>query len=276
MQRKASTVFKTLSRPTISRFYLSARFKHALPPFSPHKSFKLTAPPHPEWKLGDGVLLSERTWKDEEKVARKIWDLQTTPPIDAYRLLVSSIIPRPIAFVSSLSASGQPNLAPFSYFTMVAHNPPLICVSFALSQRRPKDTRENILSTREFTVNIISESFAEAANSTSVEAPSDVDEWIIGGLSMAPSNDVKPPIVNESAVSLECELYSFQDIGPSEDKITTTVVFGLIKKVHIRESVLNEDGITVDPAKLRPIARLGGTTYSRVLEGFDLPRVSWK
>jgi flavin reductase (DIM6/NTAB) family NADH-FMN oxidoreductase RutF len=95
-------------------------------------------------------------------------------------------------------------LTTFQY--KVSHNPPLLSVSFSLSPRRPKDTRENILATKEFTVSIISEPFVEAANATSIEAPSDVDEWLVSGLTMEKSVGVKPAYVKESAVSMECEV----------------------------------------------------------------------
>ncbi|KAK1232337.1 hypothetical protein PQX77_004542 [Marasmius sp. AFHP31] len=160
---------------------------------------------------------------------------------------------------------------------MVSHNPPLVSVSFLLSTKRPKDTRENILSTGEFTVNIISENFVEAANSCSVEAPASVDEWIVSGLTMEPSREVKPPCVKESAVSIECKLHFHHDITALDSQqITNTLVLGLIKQVHVRESVLSPDGLQIDPALLRPVARLGGTAYSRLTDGFELPRVSWK
>lgn len=104
-----------------------------------------------------------------------------------------------------------------------------------------------------------------------------MDEWIFSGLTMAPSKLVKPACVMESAVSLECELYFLKDLSPpNSELVTTTLALGLIKQAHIHESVLAADGASVDPRKLRPIARLGGTTYSRVLEGFDLERTLWK
>ncbi|EKM54126.1 uncharacterized protein PHACADRAFT_96449, partial [Phanerochaete carnosa HHB-10118-sp] len=120
-----------------------------------------------------------------------------------YKLLTSAVIPRPIAFVSTVSSDDIPNLAPMSYFSLVspcitrvpltailtgllniqiAHNPPLLSVSFSLSPGKPKDSRENILSTKEFTVSIISEPLVEAANACSVNAPPDVDEWVVSGL----------------------------------------------------------------------------------------------
>ncbi|KAF9464994.1 hypothetical protein BDZ94DRAFT_1255052 [Collybia nuda] len=246
----------------------------ALPPMDPNISLSFTQPPLPAWKMGDGV--ANKAWAQGGGHDRKTWDMATTSPKDTYQLLTSAIVPRPIAFVSSLSTDGVPNLAPFSYFSMVSHHPPLISVSFRLSPARPKDTRENVLATKQFTVNIISENFVEAANAASTEAPADVNEWIVSGLTMAPSTDVKPAYVEESAASFECELYSYQDITPlNSTNVTTTMILGLIKRVHIRKSVLREDGNQIDPAKLRPIARLGSTTYSRLLNAFDLPRLPW-
>ncbi|KAJ7597594.1 hypothetical protein C8J56DRAFT_323684 [Mycena floridula] len=222
------------------------------------------------WKLGDG----QRGPQLDD--ARQSWNMRDLPSRDAYKLLTSCIVPRPIALVSTERA-GIYNLAPFSYFSMVSHNPPLISISCNLPRKRPKDTRENILETKEFTVSIISEHFAEAANATSVEAPADVDEYILSGLQMEPSASVKPPYVKESSISFECELHSSQDLRPIDsDEVSTTLILGLIKRVHVRKSVLSDDGIQVDAAKLKPIARMGSTIYASISTFADLPRVSWK
>ncbi|KII92109.1 hypothetical protein PLICRDRAFT_103672 [Plicaturopsis crispa FD-325 SS-3] len=251
-----------------------------LPTFNVSPAFSITEPPNPAWKLGQGLAgggVAAQQWGHEEASGWKTWELVETSSKDTYRLLTSAIVPRPIALVSSLSADGISNLAPFSYFSMVSHNPPLLSVCFSLSPKKPKDTRENILATKEFTVNIISEPFVEAANSTSVDAPAEVDEWLVSGLTKEPSITVKPPRVKESAIHLECELYQSHDIRPpgSSDP-TNTLVLGLIKTVHVRGAVMNMDDGTVDPQKLRAVSRLGGMTYARIGEGFDLPRASWK
>ncbi|KJA29049.1 hypothetical protein HYPSUDRAFT_128712 [Hypholoma sublateritium FD-334 SS-4] len=253
----------------------------ARPSFNHNATFSYVQPPAAEWRFGDG---QGRELPDVNSSNRKTWDLSNPDNMrDSYRLLTSAIIPRPIALVSTLSRDGQPNLAPFRFeFSPllpleVSHNPPMVSVSFSLSTRRPKDTRENILSTKEFTISIITENIIEAANSTSVESPASIDEWIISGLTRENSTTVKPPLVRESPIGMECELYSFQDISlSSSSEPTTTIVLGLIKKIHVRESILNEDGATINLSKFRPVARLGGTTYARVLEGFDLPRISWR
>ncbi|KAJ6625565.1 hypothetical protein B0H10DRAFT_1782892 [Mycena sp. CBHHK59/15] len=251
---------------------LAARRVRAYHPFDSKAALTITDPPHPAWKYGDGA----ETWLDPT-IPRKSFDFSQLSSRDAYHLLTTAIVPRPIALVSSLSADGVPNLAPFSYFSMVGSIPPLVSISFSLSQKRAKDTRENVIDTKEFTVNIISEPLAEAANCTAVEAPASVDEWLLSGLTPSPSTLVKPACVQESAVSLECELYFLKDLSPPDSsRITTTLVLGLVKKAHVHESVLDAEGSSVDPRKLRPLARLGGTTYSRLTEGFDLDRTSWK
>ncbi|KAH9961373.1 hypothetical protein BC827DRAFT_1342240 [Russula dissimulans] len=249
-----------------------------LAPFAQAHPFRLTEPPDVGWKVGGGLPKTPlgRDWKADEELGWKTWDMAQTSAQDATQILNSTVVPRPIAFVSTLSAENNPNLAPFSFFQVVAYNPPIISVSFRLSPRQPKDTRNNILATKEFVVNLISEPFAEAANATSVEAPADVSEWDISGLTQEPSLHVKPARVKESAVSLECELFQSQDIYPDGATVpSATLVLGRVKYVHIRNSVLRPDGLRADPAKLRPISRISGVTYARLGEGFDLKRPEW-
>ncbi|KAI5115010.1 hypothetical protein M0805_005028, partial [Coniferiporia weirii] len=268
--------------------------------FDAEPAFRKTQSPDTEWTLGAGLREATplgRQWKEDEQRGWKTLNFDKMEKPDIYRFLTSAITPRPIAFVSTLSASGEPNLAPFSYFSMVSqierksrsteppmhipvsyvsdilqvsHNPPMLSVSFTLSAARPKDTRENIKATKEFVVNIISEPFVEAASATSIEAPADIDEWAVSGLTPTPSDIVKPPRVRESAVSLECELYHFLDI-PAPDAPdgppATTLVVGRIRRVHVRRAVLaaapdaepgtDTDSVQVDPARLRAVSRLG-------------------
>ncbi|EJD03429.1 uncharacterized protein FOMMEDRAFT_146973 [Fomitiporia mediterranea MF3/22] len=254
------------------------------PPFNTAPAFHVTQHPDEEWKLGDGMRTTTELgarWKKDEKAGWKTMNFAEMEKPLIYKMLTSAIVPRPIAFVSTISETGVPNLAPFSYFSLVAHNPPLVSVSFTLPANRPKDTRENIKATKEFTVNIISEPFVEAANSASVEAPADVDEWIVSGLTQEPSDVVKPPRVRESAVSFECELFHFLDIspsstGPSLPDATNSLVLGRIRRAHVRNAVLASDSLQVDTAALRAVSRLGGTAYARIGEGFEIPRPSWR
>ncbi|SJK97592.1 uncharacterized protein ARMOST_00845 [Armillaria ostoyae] len=233
--------------------------------------FTRSVSPSPAWKAGQGLSEAQSSWRIDADGPRKSWNLEETSTRDVYKLLTSAIVPRPIALTSSLSPDGVPNLAPFSYFSMVSSNPPMLSISFSLSSRRKKDTRENVLATKEFTVSMISQAFVEAANITSVEA-SEVDEWVLSGLTMEPSTQVKPARVKESAFSMECE--DITPVGATEP--TVTVVLGLIRHAHAMESVLDSDGDRVDPDKLQVVARMGGDTYSKVVEGFDVARPKWK
>jgi len=257
---------------------MSSGLSSNVPPFAQAHPFKLTEPPNVSWKVGDGLSKTPlgQDWKTDGELGWKTWNMAQTSPSDATQILNSTVVPRPIAFVSTLSAENNPNLAPFSFFQVVAYNPPIISVSFRLSPRQPKNTRDNILATKEFVVNLISEPFVEAANETSVEAPADVSEWDISGLTQEPSVHVKPARVKESAVSLECELFQSQDIFPDGATApSATLVLGRVKYVHVRNSVLRPDGLRADPEKLRPISRISGVTYARLGEGFDLKRPEW-
>ncbi|KAN0128132.1 hypothetical protein V8E53_014047 [Lactarius tabidus] len=247
-------------------------------PFTRAHPFRLTEPPNKHWKVGDGLSETQlgQDWKADEELGWKTWEMAKTSTADATQILNSTVIPRPIAFVSTLSAENSPNLAPFSFFQVVAYNPPIISVSFRLSPRQPKNTRDNILATKEFVVNLISEPFVEAANETSVEAPADISEWDVSGLTQEPSVHVKPARVKESAVSLECELFQSQDIFPDGGTVpSTTLVLGRVRYAHVRHSVLQPDGLRANPAKLRPISRISGQTYARLGEGFNLQRPEW-
>src|SRR5215470_13794638 len=132
---------------------------------------------------------------------------------DIYKLMVGVIVPRPIAFVSTISADGIRNLAPFSFFTGISANPPVICFSPMIrgSDGARKDTLRNIEVTKEFVVNVVSEGFAEKMNICSAEFPPEVDEFEMSGLTPVPSDLVKPPRVKESCINLECRLVQIVD-----------------------------------------------------------------
>lgn len=251
-----------------------------LAPFRDDPGFHYTQPPAPKWQFGDGLRTDSALgarWKQDEDLGFKIFDPAKEEPRNIYKLMTSGIVPRPVAFVSSQDKQGVANLAPFSYFNMCNHNPPMISVSVNCKGDVPKDTARCIMETGEFTVNIMSEAFAEAANWTSVEAPYEVDEWVGSGLTRVPSTLVKPPRVLESAFSMECELYKSVPLAsPSTpDKPTSYMLIGLVKLIHVRNAVLTEAGNTVDPHKLAPIARMGDITYSTLGSGFRIPRPQW-
>ena len=193
---------------------------------------------------------------------------------DIYKLMVGMVVPRPIAFVSSLDEQGVRNLAPFSYFMACTADPPVVC--FVSGYRRAghptKDTLRNIVATKEFVVNIVSEEFADKMNLTSAEVPPHVDEFELSGLTPVASELVRPPRVAESHAQMECRLRQLLPIGEAPGG--GTVIFGDVLRFHIEESILDsyKDGYKIDPDKLRAIGRMGGATYVRTRDRFDMAR----
>ncbi|KAG9009402.1 hypothetical protein FRB94_012059 [Tulasnella sp. JGI-2019a] len=259
------------------------------PPFNYNEAFRVTESPQPNFKPGTGGAGSEflQDWRKKgDDVGYTTVDPEKTEPRNLYRLLIGGVIPRPIAFVSSIAENGTHNLAPFSYFNVIGHDPPLLIISCSKpGPDKDKDTAANIRANKTFTVNIISEPFVDNANWTSVNAPRDVDEWFGSGLTMEKSTLVAPPRVKESAFSMECELWKDIDLVKPNAQPTGVLIIGLIKLIHVRNDILihpedaNVDSgarpFTVDPAKLRAVSRMGGITYGRIGEGFETPRPVW-
>jgi flavin reductase (DIM6/NTAB) family NADH-FMN oxidoreductase RutF len=195
-------------------------------------------------------------------------------PQDIYKLLVGSVVPRPIAFVSSMDAKGVRNLAPFSFFTVASANPPIVCfcpmVRGVGSSNLPssKDTLRNIIATREFVVNIVSEEFAEKMNACSAELPPEVDEFEVSGLTPLASELVRPPRVAESHVQMECRLE--QIVHVSAEPLGGSLVLGEVLRFHVRESLL--ENFRIDPEKLHAIGRMAGSTYARTTDRFEMMR----
>lgn len=191
-------------------------------------------------------------------------------PQDIYKLLVGSIVPRPIAFVSTIDTNGILNLAPFSFFTAASANPPVVC--FCPMVRRgasaKKDTLRNIEETREFVVNIVSEEIAEQMNICAAEVPPEVDEFELSGLTALASELVRPPRVAESHVQMECRL--LQLVRVSEKPMGGTIVIGEVLRFHVAQGFVED--FRIDPAKLKAIGRMAGSTYARTTDRFDMER----
>jgi flavin reductase (DIM6/NTAB) family NADH-FMN oxidoreductase RutF len=184
-----------------------------------------------------------------------------------YKLLIGSVVPRPIAFVSTLSPEGIPNLAPFSFFNAVCGNPPVI--TFACGFRiPPKDTLANVRATGEFVVNIVTEEMAEKMNLTSGDYPADVDEFEISALTPAPSDLVKPPRVRESPVNMECKALQIVDISTRPQG--GSLIIGEVVRFHIDPRLV--DNFRIDADKLRAIGRMGGNEYTRTRSRFEMIR----
>jgi len=191
-------------------------------------------------------------------------------PSDIYKLMVGAIVPRPIAFVSSMDKDGVLNLAPFSYFSAVCSNPPtvLFCPAVRTGSGETKDTLRNIIATEEFVINVVSEDIAAQMNQCAAEVAPEVDEFALSGLTPIASEVVRPPRVAESPVQLECSLREILTI--SDQPGGASIVIGNVARFHVRKDLLN--GFRIDPDKLRAIGRMGGSTYTRTVDVFDLQR----
>jgi flavin reductase (DIM6/NTAB) family NADH-FMN oxidoreductase RutF len=196
-----------------------------------------------------------------------IIDPASTPPINSYKLLIGSIVPRPIAFVSTVSAEGVRNLAPFSFFNAICGEPPTVC--FASGVRVPgKDTLLNVQATGEFVVNIVSEEIAEQMNLCSGDYPHEVDEFAVSGLTPIPSDLVRPPRVRESHIHMECKLV--QIVQVSTRPLGGSLVIGEVVRFHVDDALI--DHFRVDPNKLRAVGRMGGNAYTRTRDRFEMIR----
>jgi len=191
-------------------------------------------------------------------------------PSDIYKLMVGSILPRPIAFVSTVDADGIRNLAPFSFFTAVCSNPPTIvfCPAVRSSTAGQKDTLRNVVATGEFVVNIVSEDIVGQMNQTAAEVPPEIDEFELSGLTPVASLVVTPPRVAESPVQMECKLR--QVITINDQPGGGNIVIGEVVRFHVREDLFHD--FRIDPGKLNAVGRMGGPTYSRTHDRFDLER----
>lgn len=195
-------------------------------------------------------------------------DLSTLSPGRAYRFLISAVVPRPIAFVSSLSPEGARNLAPFSYFMGVGPTPPTVAISIIRRRGALKDTARNILQTGEFVINSAVEEIARQLNRTSGDYAPGIDEFQIAGLTPVDSVKVKPPRVAECPVQLECRVYRTMDVGNAPQ--ISTLIVGEVLLAHVRDDLWEDAMIQAD--RLKPISRLGATRYAKLGEIFAMER----
>lgn len=188
-------------------------------------------------------------------------------PSETYKLMIGAIVPRPIGFISTISPEGHYNLAPFSFFTAICSDPPVVC--FASGTRNPpKHSLANARATGEFVVNIVTEEIADQMNLCAGDYPADTDEFAISRLTPVSSHLVRPPCVLESPVNMECRVLQIVDV--STRPAGGSLVIGEIVHFHIDSSMLNN--MRIDPDKLRAIGRMGGNGYSRTRDRFEMNR----
>ena len=200
---------------------------------------------------------------------KKTFDLAKSEGRDRYKLLAGLVIPRPIGWIGTRRENGTFNLAPFSFFNVVATSPPTVVFSAGRHPDRPKDSVEFAERTGVFTVNIVSAEMAEAMSITSGSFGPDDDEFAIAGLTPVPGTKVDAPMVGEAPANLECEVVEVIDIG-AEGR--NRMVIGEVVAIHVREDAL--DGTRVKPDVIDAIGRLAGSGYVTSRDRFEITRPS--
>jgi flavin reductase (DIM6/NTAB) family NADH-FMN oxidoreductase RutF len=201
-----------------------------------------------------------------------LFDMEALEAQNRYKILASTVTPRPIAWVTTLSEGGIVNAAPYSFFNALGHEPPTLALGLLAGKGRFKDTATNILATGEFVVNLVSEKNAEAMNVTCIDAPPGIDELALAGLTPAPSHAVRPPRIAESPVSFECRVLTSLVTGPRQ-----TIVIGRILRAHIDDAAVEDkDRCYIDTEGLRLIGRMHGSGwYARCTDLFQMDRPTW-
>lgn len=195
-------------------------------------------------------------------------DPQIVEKQSIYKLLIGCVVPRPIAWVSSVGSNGIANVAPFSFFMAVCNDPPTLAFSSGRREGQPKDTVRNIEHTQDFVVNIVDDALAEAMNLTSGEYAPDVDEFALTGLHAAPGVKVQAPRVVEAPISLECRVTQILPVGHGPHSL----VLGEIVYFHIRDDLYNVSTGRIDMHRLHPVGRLAGNLYTHVHDIFEMKR----
>lgn len=194
-----------------------------------------------------------------------ILDPADLDPQSRYKLLIGAVVPRPIAWTSTVDRDGVRNLAPFSFFTVASRNPPMLCISVGPRVQQPPDTKDtlsNIEETGEFVINIVSLPLSNTMYESSKSHPPEADEFEKAGLTPAPCEVVAAPRVEEAGVSMECVLDRVLELG------TDHLVIGRMVRFHVRDELYENGRINVE--KLQPLGRLAGN-YTKVETIFDLP-----
>lgn len=194
---------------------------------------------------------------------------------EIYKMMIGLVVPRPIAFVSTVSAAGVRNVAPFSFYNAICAAPPIVCFSTAVRAPKPgeglgayKDTLANVRETGEFVINVVTEDIAEAMNAAAAEVPPDVDEFQMAGLTAISGQVVRAPRVAEARAQMECRLQ--QIIPVSDQPQGAQLVIGEVVCFHVQKELFHD--FRIDPDKLRAVGRMAGNSFVRTRDHFELVR----
>jgi flavin reductase (DIM6/NTAB) family NADH-FMN oxidoreductase RutF len=201
------------------------------------------------------------------------FDIDGMAPADRYELLLGTIVPRPIALITTLGQDGRINAAPYSLFNVMGHDPAVALVSvLAHPEARLKDTAHNILATKEFVINLVSETVAEAMNITCIDAPPGTNELELAKLKTTSSVKVKPPRVSGSPVAFECRFLTSLSFGPNQAIIAGQIVHAYIEDRFVRDGARG----LVDTPELKLIGGMHGAKwYTKLSDRFEMERPTW-
>lgn len=193
------------------------------------------------------------------------FDFATLTPKERYKLLIGTVIPRPIALITTMSASGIPNAGSFSFFNTLTHDPAIMAVGIEYKpDGTPKDTAANILATGEFTVHTSDYALVDQMEICSIKFPADVDELSIAGLATVPGETVRSPRILAAPAAFECRLVQTVPVTPAR-----IIVLGEVKRMFVRETLVDRETLYVDQIGINAVGRLGGHLYSRQLDQFE-------
>ena len=201
------------------------------------------------------------------EAAKLRFEMSRLAPRDRYKLLSGVVVPRPIAWITSIGSDGGVNAAPFSFFNVMGSDPPVVVIGIGDREGEAKDTARNIAATREFVVNLVDERTVAAMNESAGDYPYGVDELARAGLTPVPSSSVRPPRIGESPAHLECREVSTMTLG------RTRIVVGEVIEMHIREDLVDRDKLRIHGERLHAIGRMHGRGwYARTRDLFELVR----
>jgi flavin reductase (DIM6/NTAB) family NADH-FMN oxidoreductase RutF len=200
----------------------------------------------------------------------RAFDFRELTPRQRYKLLIGTVVPRPIALVTTVDLEGRINAAPYSFFNCLSSDPAIVALGI---ENKPdmafKDTAKNIRDTEQFTVNIVDDALAAAMNVCAVAFPSNVDELGAAGLTAVAGTRVNCPRIGESPAALECRRYVTLEVGRSRE-----IILGEVLAMHLRADIVDAQNHHVDPTGLDAIGRMGGHGYARTRDFFDMPTPS--
>lgn len=195
------------------------------------------------------------------------FDFRALSPRERYKLMIGTVVPRPIALVTTIDPKGRVNAAPFSFFNCLSHDPPILALGV---ENHPdmsfKDTAGNIRCTEVFTVNIVSRAIAEAIHVCAVGFPLGTDELVEAGLTARPGTVIAAPYIAEAPAAFECRRHTTLEIGKARQ-----IILGEIVYAHYHADLVDAERLRIDPEKLDAIARLGGATCATIRDRFEMP-----